>query len=97
MKAIKSFGLVECGTQGKHFQLPQVSKQEGYLLKKVLLKGDVSADAARREFPDAEIVTDKKDILQDDSIDLVIVASPRERDMGLVSEVIKAGKHVRII
>ncbi|MFT3823019.1 MAG: Gfo/Idh/MocA family oxidoreductase [Chitinophagaceae bacterium] len=97
MKTFKNFGLVECGTQGQLFRLPDLSKQEGYQLKKILLKGDVSIDTAKLEYPQAEIVTDKQDILQDKSIELVIVSSPADADMSLVGEVLKAGKHVRIV
>lgn len=97
MKTLKKFGLVECGTQGKLFRLPDLSKQEGYELKKILLQGDVSADTAKMEYPQAEIVADKQAILQDHSIELVIVSSPGDDDMGLVGEVLKAGKHVRIV
>ena len=51
----------------------------------------------KAQYPKAEIVDTAESILKDVCIDLVIVSSPENADMDIVSEVLEAGKYVRVI
>lgn len=51
----------------------------------------------RANYPLSEIVEDKQSIVEDNSIELVIVSQPLAKELDLVSEVLAAGKQVRVI
>lgn len=93
----KHIGLVAANAAGHPVQLSLSSIVNGYELKKVFVKGDLSEGLARTHYPDAEIVGDLGALLNDDTIDLVVVASQPGNDLDIVKEVLDAGKHVRII
>ncbi|MDR3714315.1 MAG: Gfo/Idh/MocA family oxidoreductase [Puia sp.] len=97
MEAFKNIGLIEFGVPEKRFRLGSVSSLKGYKLRKVLLPEGHSAQSARSQYPQAEIVQDKREIIQDEDIDLVIVSAPSRTDLPLVGEVLRAGKNVRIV
>lgn len=97
MKTSKNIGLIDCGTKGKKFQLDSTSSGNGFLLKKVLVRGDKSATLAKSQYPDAEIVDHEHSIFHDNAIDLVIVSAPEQSDLSLVAEALGAGKQVRVI
>ena len=62
--------------------------------QKVLVKMNSSATD---HYPDAEFVQDKSAIINDGSIDLVIISSPDDEGMNIVTEALEAGKNVRIL
>ena len=53
--------------------------------------------SATDHYPDAEFVQDKSAIINDGSIDLVIISSPDDEGMNIVTEALEAGKNVRIL
>jgi hypothetical protein len=69
-------------------------ESNNFHIKKILVKGNV---VSNDKFPHAEIVQDSNAIINDGSIDLVIVCSPNEEGMNLVTEALNAGKSVRIL
>ncbi|MEP7111090.1 MAG: Gfo/Idh/MocA family oxidoreductase [Ferruginibacter sp.] len=97
MNTIKNIGLIECGTLQKPLYISPVSNMEGYSIKKILSTGDTNEVNIKSRYPLAEIVDNTRDILDDNSIDLVIVSGPSQDDMGMVGEAIQAGKQIRII
>jgi predicted dehydrogenase len=97
METFKNIGLIEFGVPEKRFRLTSASSLRGYKLTKVLLPGGLSEGFARSQYPQAEIVQDSREIIQDKDIDLVIVSAPGQADLPLVGEVLRAGKNVRIV
>lgn len=96
MKQKKFAGLIECrdtilGTWGEG-----PNGFDGFHLKKVLIKQHTGT-YNREYYPNAEIVADKNAIMNDHTIELVIVSGPCESDMNLVAEAIGAGKQVRVL
>jgi predicted dehydrogenase len=49
-----------------------------------------------RRFPHVRVTTDHRDILSDDSIDAVVVATPTRTHGSIVREALRAGKHVLV-
>ncbi|MEO5889069.1 MAG: Gfo/Idh/MocA family oxidoreductase [Ferruginibacter sp.] len=96
MNTIKNIGLIECGLQQPLYISP-VSLLQGYEIKKVLSTEGANEDNIKSRYPLAEIVGNTRDILDDSSIDLVIVSGPSHEDMSLVGEALQAGKQIRII
>lgn len=95
MESVKNVGLVYGGFPGKELQFTSTDKQNNYRLKKILVKENVSPSHDTVRHPDTKIVHDKAEILQDDSIDLVIVSDHTAKDIEFAAEALRAGKYVR--
>lgn len=97
MNTIKNIGLIECGSLQKPLYISPLSILEGYSIKKVLSTMDTNEMNIKSRYPLAEIVDNTRNILDDSSIELVIVSDPSHEDMGIVGEALQAGKQIRII
>ena len=97
MDTLKNIGLIECSLSNDPYGLDLTSRLNGFHLKKVLVKRNISDRLAKLHYPQAEIVENKKDILNDTTIELVLVAAPEDEDLSLITEALEAGKQVRII
>jgi len=97
MKTNKNIGLVECNVKGEIATITSGNNPDGYIVKKIMTANKVSGDIARSQFPEAQLVSDIKCIIQDPAIDLILVSKPKQADMDLVGEAVRAGKNVRII
>ena len=92
-----NIGLIECGTLQKPLYLSPVSVLHGYAVKKVLSTDGTNKTSVKTRYPHAEMVETTREILDDSSIDLVIVSDPSNDDMSVVGEALQAGKQIRII
>lgn len=97
MNTLKNIGLIECGSVQKPLYVSPMSILEGYSIKKILSTTDTNEINIKSRYPLAEIVETTRDILDDSTIDLVIVSGPSHEDMNLVGEALQAGKQIRII
>ena len=97
MNTYKNVGLIECNDHGPIHKLSVGSKLNGYNIKKIYINNKAPQKEIIAQYPDAEIVDDKKEIINDALIDLVIVSSPANSNMDIVGEVLEAGKYVRVI
>jgi scyllo-inositol 2-dehydrogenase (NADP+) len=83
--------IIGFGLSGRIFHAPFISAHPGLKLTKVVERqGNTSGDI----YPDIEIVRDYKDLLKDDALELVVIATPNILHFDLVREFILAGKHV---
>ena len=97
MKTTKNIGLIECNSKGEISTITSNNNPDGYIVKKIMTANKVSGNIAMSQFPEAQLVDDIKSIIQDSAIDLILVSNPRQADMEMVGEAVKAGKNVRII
>ncbi|MET0243034.1 MAG: Gfo/Idh/MocA family oxidoreductase [Flavitalea sp.] len=97
MEAIKNVGLIECGNSTVPSLSNDFSLVDGFRLTKVLAKNTSTNQFAKAHYPEAELVEDYGSIIADQSIQLVLVASPENNDLSLVAEALGAGKQVRIL
>jgi predicted dehydrogenase len=96
MAELKNIGVMASDASAEVFRLDNTSSLNGYNVSKVWMQR--SADEyVRTNYPLSEIVEDKQSIVEDNSIELVIVSQPLARELDLVSEVLAAGKQVRVI
>jgi predicted dehydrogenase len=86
--------LVGYGMGGRVFHAPIIQSIPGLEISKILVNNQERAADARRTYPSAEIVGDLKSILQDDGIELVVVATPNESHYGVAKGGLMAGKNV---
>lgn len=93
---LTNVGLIECKQPVGSFNTDSLGNRNGFHLKKVLIP-DVSPDVSRKHYPHAEIVQDKRAIMEDSSIDLIVISGAAKSDLDLVAEVLQTGKHVRLV
>jgi|SRR4051812_2328893 len=89
MNKIINVGVIGSEMSEEFFQLPASANHQKYHYKKIYTETGAQA----RQFPEAELVSDVNEILNDGSIELVIV-SPAH--INRVSQLIRAGKAVRV-
>ncbi len=97
MDTNKNIGLIECNPKGEISAITSNNNPDGYIVKKIMAVNKISGDMAMSQFPEAQLVDDIESIIQDSAIDLILVSKPKEADLNMVGEAVKAGKNVRII
>jgi len=83
--------LLSYGMSGELFHAPFLHVHPGFLLKSVVER---SKQKVALRYPDVKSVKDRQQILQDDSIELVVVNTPNETHYSYTKEALEAGKHV---
>ena len=84
-------GLLSYGMAGNYFHAPFIHFTEGMKLAKVLER---HSDNSAKDYPGVQVVRNLNDILNDDNIDLVVVATPNQTHFEFGKKSILAGKHV---
>jgi scyllo-inositol 2-dehydrogenase (NADP+) len=87
-------GLLGFGMAGRVFHAPIISVLPGLKLSKIRAGRAESIALAKELYPEAEVVMRDSDILQDETIDLVIVATTNDTHYDLAQAALQAGKHV---
>lgn len=87
-------GIIGFGTGGRIFHAPFVYGSDRFLLKKICTSRAASADLARTSFPQTEIVPQADSLINDASIELIIIATPNTSHLTLAKKALLAGKHV---
>ena len=90
MKPIKT-ALLSYGMSGEIFHAPLLKALPEYELSHVWQR---SSDKAKQHYPEVLIVRSFEDIVNDPSIELVVVNTPNESHFEFTSRALRAGKHV---
>lgn len=96
MKKDINVGLIGFGMAGRLFHAPFISNVPGLHLKKIRETRPENIKIINTFYPESEIVNNSQEILSDQSIDLVVVATPNTTHFDLAKEALKAGKHVLV-
>lgn len=96
METVTNVGLIEFKTPTDAFKTDTLGNQRGFRLKKVMVQ-NTSPELSRLHYPQSEIVQDKRAIMEDSTIDLIVISGAAKSDLDLVAEVLQTGKHVRIV
>lgn len=96
MDTIKNVGLIECNNAMGTFKTDALGNRHGFRLKKVMAP-HASPEMTRLQYPQSEIVQDKRAITEDASIELIVIAGAAKSDLDWVAEVVQTGKHVRMV
>ncbi len=83
-------GLIGYGMAARTFHEPVIQSVPSLSLKKVVAR---HPDASAR-YPSVEVLQDTAALLQDESIDLVVIATPNSSHFDLASQSLLANKHV---
>ncbi|MCX2739297.1 oxidoreductase [Pontibacter anaerobius] len=89
-------GLLGFGMAGRIFHAPFISNVPGLHLKKIRANRAESVELANRRYPEAKVVPDEQDILGDETIDLVVIATANPTHYTLAKAALQAGKHVLV-
>ncbi|GAA4320169.1 Gfo/Idh/MocA family oxidoreductase [Compostibacter hankyongensis] len=84
--------LAAYGLSGKVFHAPLISAHPGFVLKKILERG--GKQRSRERHPGPEIVSDFGKLLEDETIELIVINTPEHTHFELGKQALEAGKHV---
>lgn len=84
-------GIVGFGLSGRYFFAPYFDVNPNFKIRKVVTS---QTDLLKSEYPKAKAVTSIDELLFDDKIDLIVVASPNPTHYDYAKRALKAGKHV---
>lgn len=95
MKII-NVAILGYGLSGRIFHGAIIDAVKGFKIKKIMTTSLDKIKNAQNDFPQCEIVSCVENILNDPTIDLVIIATPNTSHFDLASQSLYAGKHVVI-
>lgn len=86
--------FVGYGPGGRVYNAPVLSSVSGFQIDYILTSSPEYIEAAKNDFPDAEVVQDYNEILQNRHIDLVVLVLPNHLHYEYAKKALEAGKHV---
>lgn len=92
MPAVR-FGLIGFGAWGSH-HAQAIAKTRGAELVAVAARSEASCNAAREQFPKADVYSDYRELIARDDIDAVGIVLPTHLHHEVASAVLSAGKHL---
>jgi scyllo-inositol 2-dehydrogenase (NADP+) len=84
-------GLLGYGFAGRTFHAPVINSVPGLKLAKVLER---STSLSKERYPSVEVTDQVSELYEDDSIDIIVVATPSTNHFEFVRDALLAGKHV---
>ncbi len=88
-----NFGLVGFGAWGKlHAQ--SIAKTEGAKLAVIIALTKATRQEARKLYPDAVVLGDYRDIMEEPDLDIIDVVTPNHTHVEIATAALAAGKHV---
>jgi scyllo-inositol 2-dehydrogenase (NADP+) len=84
-------GIVGFGLSGRVFQAPFIQCHSGFQLEKIVSSKTIEVNLL---YPQAEVVSSFEQLLNDDSLELIIIASPNATHFDYAKRALLAGKHV---
>ncbi len=91
MEPVVRVGLIGYGFAGRTFHAPVIVSVPGLRLDKVVER---SGNESAQRYPWVEAVRSVQQLLEDDGIDLVVVATPSTNHYDIAKAALEAGKHV---
>lgn len=91
MSSIIKVGLVGYGISAKVFHAPFIATNKNYQLVSVVER---HKEESKEKFPNVQVVRSMEELLQNDSIDLVVITTPNETHFPYAKAALEAGKHV---
>jgi predicted dehydrogenase/threonine dehydrogenase-like Zn-dependent dehydrogenase len=89
-------GLIGAGSFAKAFLLPALRAQPGVRLHAVCTASGVSAAAVAKKYDNARATSDAGSLIEDPSVDLVVIATRHDSHADYVVRALEAGKAVYV-
>ena len=83
--------IVSFGISSRTFHAPFLTTVPGFKLVKVVER---KGDEAKKKYPEVDVVRSFEELLQDDSVELVVITSPNLTHHPYAKAAMEAGKHV---
>ena len=93
MKKIRT-ALAGFGSGGRIYNAPIISSVPGFSIEMILTSSPQNIEAAKKDFPDARIVSDFSEITESQNIDLVLILLPNHLHFKTAKKALLSGKHV---
>lgn len=93
MKTIK-VAMAGFGKGGSIYNSPVITSVEGLEITRIMTTSKENIETARKNFPKAAIVSEYKQLLSDENIDLVVITTPNHLHKEFTEKALKTGKHV---
>jgi polar amino acid transport system substrate-binding protein len=87
-------GFIGAGSYAQSHLLPNIPKSNEVLLKGIMTKTGISSRSAAERYGFDFCTTDEKDIIENDDINMVFIATRHDSHAHYVMASLKAGKHV---
>jgi scyllo-inositol 2-dehydrogenase (NADP+) len=84
-------GMVGYGVAAQFMHLPFISTNANYQLQTILQR---HGNSAKEKYPSVQTVRSMKEMLADDSLELIIITSPNDSHFEYAKLALEAGKHV---
>lgn len=89
-----STALAGFGSGGRIYNAPIIDSTPGFSIQKILTSNPENIRAAENDFPNAVVVNQYSEILEDPGIDLVIILLPNHLHFDFAKKALLANKHV---
>jgi len=86
--------FVGYGPGGRVYNAPILSSVPGFQIDCILTSSPENIEAAKKDFPDAEVVQSYSEIIKNRHIDLVVLVLPNHLHYEFAKQALEAGKHV---
>lgn len=93
MKTIE-VAIAGFGKGARIYNAPVIASVPGLEIKRVMTSSNENIQAAKKDFPEAKIVADYNNLLEGESIGLVVITAPNHLHAEMTEKALKAGKHV---
>ncbi len=93
MKKIINTAIIGFGLSGKVFHAPFIDEHSDFRLSKVVER---HSNHAQSIYKDIETIRDFNELLGDDSLDLIVIATPNIYHYPMAKACLEAGKHIVI-
>ncbi|MGM0508063.1 MAG: oxidoreductase [Fusobacteriota bacterium] len=87
-------GIIGFGMSGKVFHSPLINSVEGFKILKIRETDNDRISEINKHYPWVDIVSDVKNLYNDDKLDLIVVATPNVVHFDLAKQALEANKHV---
>ncbi|ABR49724.1 oxidoreductase domain protein [Alkaliphilus metalliredigens QYMF] len=87
-------GMIGFGMSGRVFHGPMITSMDEFNFNKIVCSREATVKAARESYPEVQIISDVDELMADDTIDLIIVATPNLSHFKLAQKALLANKHV---
>jgi len=91
MSKVLRVGIASYGLSGQVFHGPFLKRHQGFEVVSIVER---TKELSKKDFPEAKIVKEYKELIEDASIDLIVVNTPTQLHYAMALEALEAGKHV---
>lgn len=86
--------MIGYGSGGRIYNAPVISSVRGFSIRSIMTSSIENRIAAKKDFPEARILSEFSEILEDPEIDLLIITLPNHLHYQFTKRALEAGKNV---